>query len=77
MLGLSSNKNFNPKPWYFDSSTSNHMTNATLPLTNIQKYDGDLQIYAIYGDSLHIIDVVDISASLNNVFVFPKFSTIL
>ena len=36
-LGLSGNKNSNPKPWYFDSGASNHMTNTALPLNNVKK----------------------------------------
>ena len=74
-FGLSGNKNYNRKPWYFDSSASNHMTNTVLPLNNVQKYKGDLQIHTADGNSLPITAVGDISAHLNTVFVSPKLST--
>ena len=74
-LGLSGNKNSNPKPWYFDSGASNHMTNTALPLNNVKKYKGDLHIHTEDGNSLPITYVGDISAHLNTVFVSPKLST--
>ena len=74
-LGLSGNKNSNPKPWYFDYGASNHMTNTALPLNNVQKYKGDLHIHTEDGNSLPITYVGDISAHLNTVFVSPKLST--
>nr|GLL46629.1 retrovirus-related Pol polyprotein from transposon TNT 1-94 isoform X1 [Ipomoea trifida] len=74
-LGISGNNNSHPKPWYFDSGASNHMTNTTLPLNNVQRYSGDLQIHTADGNSLPITAVGDISASLTNVFVSPKLST--
>nr|GMD06433.1 Retrovirus-related Pol polyprotein from transposon TNT 1-94 [Ipomoea batatas] len=74
-FGLSGNNNSDSKPWYFDSGASHHMTNTALPLKNVQKYSGDLQIHTAEGNSLPITAVGDISASLNNVFVSPKLST--
>nr|GMD63047.1 uncharacterized protein LOC109178973 isoform X2 [Ipomoea batatas] len=74
-FGLSGNNNSDSKPWYFDSGASHHMTNTALPLKNVQKYSGDLQIHTADGNSLPITAVGDISASLNNVFVSPKLST--
>nr|GMC90875.1 Retrovirus-related Pol polyprotein from transposon TNT 1-94 [Ipomoea batatas] len=74
-FGLSGNHTSNSKPWYFDSGASHHMTNTALPLKNVQKYSGDLQIHTSDGNSLPITAVVDISTSLNNVFVSPKLST--
>ena len=74
-LGLSSNKNSNRKPWYFDFGASNHMTNTALPLNNVQKYKGDLHIHTADGNSLPITAVGDISAHLNTVVVSPKLST--
>ena len=56
-LGLLGNKNSNRKPWYFDSDVSNHMTNTTLPLNNVQKYKGDLQIHTTDGNSLPVGDI--------------------
>ena len=53
-LGLSGNKNSNRKPWYFDYGTSNQMTNTALPLNNVKKYKGDLQIHTADGNSLPI-----------------------
>ena len=50
-LGLSGNKNSNRKPWYFYSGASNHMTNTALPLNNVKKYKGDLQIHTADGNS--------------------------
>jgi hypothetical protein len=73
-LGLSGNKNSIPKPWYFDSAASNHMTNTALPLNNVQKYR-DLQIRTADGNPLPITAVGDISALLNTVFVSLKLST--
>nr|GMC82763.1 Retrovirus-related Pol polyprotein from transposon TNT 1-94 [Ipomoea batatas] len=74
-FGLSGNNTSDSKPWYFDSGASHHMTNTALPLKNVQKYSGDLQIHTTDGNSLPITAVDDISASLNNVFVSPKLST--
>ncbi|GMI84008.1 hypothetical protein HRI_002070000 [Hibiscus trionum] len=37
-LSLSCNINSSPKPWYFDSGASNHMTNTVLSLNNVKKY---------------------------------------
>nr|GMD32586.1 Retrovirus-related Pol polyprotein from transposon TNT 1-94 [Ipomoea batatas] len=74
-FGLSGNNTSDSKPWYFDSGASHHMTNTALPLKNVQKYSGDLQIHTADGNSLPITAVGDISASLNNVFVSPKLST--
>nr|GMD60238.1 Retrovirus-related Pol polyprotein from transposon TNT 1-94 [Ipomoea batatas] len=74
-FGLSGNNTSDSKPWYFDSGASHHMTNTALPLKNVQKYSGDLQIHTADGNSLPITTVGDISASLNNVFVSPKLST--
>ena len=51
------------------------MTNTALPLNNVQKYKGDLQIHTADGNSLPITAVGDISAHLNTVFVSPKLST--
>ena len=51
------------------------MTNTTLPLNNVHKYKGDLQIHIADGNSLPITTVGDISAHLNIVFVSPKLST--
>ena len=74
-LGLSGNKNSNRKPWYFDYGASNHMTNTALPLNNVKKYKGDLQIHTADGNFLPITAVGDISAHLNTVFVSHKLST--
>ena len=74
-LHISGNKQSLSKPWYFDSAAANHMTNTCLPLKNVQKYEGDLQIHTTDGNSLPITAVGDISASLNTVFVSPKLST--
>ena len=75
VLGLSGNKNSNRKPWYFDSKASNHMSYTALPLNNVKKYKGDLQIHTADGNSLPITTVGDVSAHLNIVFVSPKLST--
>lgn len=74
-LGISGNKNSTPKPWYFDSGASNHVTNTAPPLNNVKKYKGDLQIHTADGNTLPITVVGDISDSLNTVFVSPKLST--
>jgi len=74
-LGLSGNRNSIPKPWYFDSAVSNHMTNTALPLNNVQKYKGNLHIRTADGNPLSITAVGDISALLNTVFVSLKLST--
>nr|GMD01364.1 Retrovirus-related Pol polyprotein from transposon TNT 1-94 [Ipomoea batatas] len=74
-FGLSGNNTSDSKPWYFDFGASHHMTNTVLPLKNVQKYSGDLQIHTADGNSLPITAVGDISASLNNVFMSPKLST--
>jgi hypothetical protein len=74
-LCLSGNKNSIPKPRYFDYAASNHMTNIALPLNNVQKYKGDLQIRTADGNPLPITAVGDISTLLNIVFVSPKLST--
>ncbi|KAL8132915.1 hypothetical protein AgCh_008409 [Apium graveolens] len=74
-LGISGNKNSAHKPCYFDSATSNHMTSSTLPLNNVQKYKGDLQIHTADCNTLPITAIGDISSTLHNVFVSPKLST--
>jgi hypothetical protein len=74
-LGLSSRRNYIPKPWYFDSAASNHMTNTALPLNKVKKYKGDIHIRTVDGNPLPITAVDDISALLNTVFVSPKLST--
>ena len=60
-LGLLGNKNSSRKPWYFDFGASNHMTNTALPLNNVKKYKGDVQIHTADGNSLPITVVSDIS----------------
>jgi hypothetical protein len=74
-LGLSGNKNYIHKPWYFDSVAFNHMTNTALPLNNVKKYKRDLHIHTTDGIPLPITSISDISALLNIVFVSPKLST--
>ena len=51
------------------------MTNIALPLNNVQKFKGDLQIRTADGNPLPITAVGDISALLNTIFVSPKLST--
>ena len=76
-LGLSGNKNSNRKPWYFDSGASNRMTNTALPLNNVKKYKGDLQIHIADGNSLPIIAVGHISTHLNTVLCLLSCPLIL
>ena len=74
-FGLSSNHKVSSKPRYFDSGTSNHMTNTVVPLSNIRNYDGNLKINTDDGSSLPISVVGDLSSSLTDVFVSLDLST--
>ncbi|XP_027364321.1 uncharacterized protein LOC113871425 [Abrus precatorius] len=74
-FGFSSSSNSHSLPWYIDSEASNHMTNTTVPLSNVQKYDGTQKIHTANGNSLDISVVGDISPSLTNVFVSFGLST--
>ena len=72
---LSGNHKVPSKPWYFDSRTSNHMTNTVVPLSNIKKYEGNLKINTADGSFLPISVVGDLSSSLIDVFVSLDLST--
>ena len=74
-FGLSSNHKVSSKPWYFDSGTSNHMTNTVVPVSNIRNYDGNLKINTVDGSSLPISAGGDLSSFLTNVFVSLDLST--
>jgi hypothetical protein len=74
-LGFSGNHKLLFKPWYLDSGASNHMTNTTVPLSNVRNYDGNLKISTADGSSLPISAVGDLSPSLTDVFVSPDLST--
>ena len=74
-FGLTGNPNFSSKPWYLDSGASNHMTNSSVSLSNVQNYNGNQKIHAAYGNSLPISAIGDISPSLTNVLVSPSLST--
>jgi hypothetical protein len=53
------------------------MTNIALPLNNVQKFKGDLQIRTADGNPLPIIAVGDISALLNTVLCLLSCPLIL
>ena len=74
-FGLSSNHKVSSKPWYFDSGSSNHMTNTVVPLSNIRNYDGNIKINTADGSFLPISTVGDFSSSLTDVFVSLDLST--
>ena len=74
-FGLTVNPNFSSKPWYLDSGASNHMTNSSVSLSNVQNYNGNQKIHTTDGNSLPISAIGDISPSLTNVLVSPSLST--
>ena len=74
-LWLSCNQHDSSKPWYLDFTTSNHMTNYIVPLSNIRNYDGNLEINTDDGSSLPITVIGDLSSSVTNVFVSPSLCT--
>ena len=66
-LGLSGKTFFTSSPWYFDSATSDHMTNIVDSLTNVRKYSGNLKIQTANGNQLPITATSDVSPSLTGV----------
>jgi len=50
-LGLSGKASLPSSPWYFDSGTSNHMTNNVVTLTNVTNYSGNLKIHIEDGNN--------------------------
>jgi hypothetical protein len=66
-FGFSGNYKFPSKPWYLDSSASNHMTNIVASLSNVRNYDGNLKINTANGSSLPISVVGDLSPFLTDV----------
>ena len=74
-LGFSDNYKFSFKPWYLDSGASKHMTNTSVPFSNVRNYDGNLKISTADGSSLPISAVGDLSPSLIDIFVSHDLST--
>jgi len=74
-LGLSGKASLPNSPWYFDSGTSNHMTNNVAALTNVTNYSGNLQIHTADGNNLPITAIGDISSSFTNVYVSPDLTS--
>lgn len=72
-LRISGNKNYAHKPLYFNSVASDHMTNTTLPLHNVQKYKEDLHIQTADGNSL----LLHILTSLDTIFLSQSYVLIL
>jgi len=69
-LGLWGKASLPSSSWYFDSSTSNHMTNNVVALTNVTNYSGNLQRHPADGNNIPITAIGDTSSSLTNVYVF-------
>jgi len=74
-FGFSGNYKFPSKPWYLNSSASNHMTDTIASLSNVRNNDGNLKINTTDGSSLPISALGDLSPSLTDVFVSPDLST--
>ena len=55
--------------WLFYSGASNHMTNSSDTLSNVQKYYGNIQI--AHGSKLPIHAIGDINSSIKDVLVSP------
>jgi hypothetical protein len=74
-LGLSGKNLSTSSPWYFDSTTSNHMTNNAASLTNVNEYFGNLKIDTADGNHLPITVIGDVSPSFTDVFVSLGLTT--
>lgn len=68
-LRFSDIKSLPSKSWYFDSGTSNHMTNTTAPLTNLINYTGPLKIHTANGNFLPINAIRNVSSKITNACV--------
>ena len=55
-LGISGKIFPSPSMWYFDSGASNHMTSTSRLMSNIQSYDGKLQVQTANGGHLPITE---------------------
>ena len=60
-----------------DSEASNHMTSSSAPLSNVESYNGPLQIQTANGGHIPITDVGDISGPipLKNVYLYPTLTS--
>ena len=76
-LGFSGNHKFPFKPWYFDSGASKHMTNTSVPFSNVRNYDGNLKISTADGSSLPFSVVGDLSPSLTDILCLMTSPQIL
>jgi hypothetical protein len=74
-LGILGKQFFTSPPWYFDSTTSNHMINNDKSLTSVHKFSRNLKIYIIDGNFLPIIATGDVSPSLTDVFISLSLTT--
>ena len=72
-LGLQGKRTLPSFSWLVNSGASNHMTNSSDTLSNVQKFYGNIQI--ANGSKLHIHAIRDISFSIKDVLVSHQLST--
>eukprot|EP00268_Persea_americana_P051754 TRINITY_DN5737_c1_g2_i2.p3 TRINITY_DN5737_c1_g2~~TRINITY_DN5737_c1_g2_i2.p3 ORF type:complete len:110 (+),score=22.00 TRINITY_DN5737_c1_g2_i2:472-801(+) len=53
-LGISGKNQSSSSIWFIDSGASNHMTSSTTHLSNLQPYNGNLQVHTADGQKLPI-----------------------
>lgn len=76
-LGLQGKKNSLSSPRLVDFASSNHMTENTDNLHDIQKYEGKQHIDIANGSTLPITAIGKLGPSFNNVSVSPDLSASL
>ena len=76
-LGISSNHEPLSSVWFIDSGASNQMTYSFAHLSNVQKYNGSLQVHTADGQKLSITALGDVvhPLPLKNVFLSPSLTT--
>ena len=76
-LGISGKNTSSSSMWYFNSGASNHMTVSPSNLSNVQSYDGKLQVHTADGEKLSFTTIGDVPQSLplHDVFLTPSVST--
>ncbi|KAI5410558.1 hypothetical protein KIW84_055896 [Lathyrus oleraceus] len=63
------------RPWFLDSSASNHMTGSSEYLHNLQSYHGNQKIQIADGNTLSITNVGDINSDFRDVLVSPRLAS--
>lgn len=74
-LGIQSKSSNVSRPWFLDSGASNHMTNSSEYLHNLQSYHANQKIQIADGNTLSITDIGDINSDFRDVVVSPGLAS--